>query len=571
MRKSKIVIGLLALLLASIAVCPPPIRAHSLAPSSLPVAWEHQFPLHVDWYIRTSADVLLVRTGPALTAIDGTDGKALWALPYVHIGAESMIESVLRGADIMEVPDLSIVLLNRAKLSSGDKPHLIGVDLWTGKILWQQPELDSLLRVVLMQDSGRVLLLGYKEPGARKSAVTAAALAPFGGFVAADILQFTIPVRIEMTLLDPRTGQVEWTSEYPHSLMPRQIEVRENGSQLYLFEYDKYHFSVLAGIDPSNGQALWEYKVAADFGSIAPIAPEFVSYDADSSMVTKLPPSVQFVGDRAIFAIGGESGPEDLTDLELSTQKPVWSANDVGRISVLAVSQDLIVGTGDKGAFGIAADSRVVRWNIKTQGAATNFLFDKDESALIVCDDEKFMALDAATGKILRQAPHQAGPEPRFIRRVGPQLIVVAGKKDATIVNTDTGGVSARFPKPDLEFPSASFWVGLENVVGLSDPPADLVRELQDRWPELSSEEGQDQRLLDGHARIESFLNSDAGPLYANRIGDSAWRFRQVNPNTGAMQVFELKGEHPDGNPALGLVYLLEDGKDLRAFELPGD
>lgn len=574
MGKRKIAVALYLLLFGLLSLAQSMTRAQSQAPATvpaLPVAWEHQFPQNIDWYIRTSAGMLLVRTGPSLTAIDGTNGKALWALPYVHIEGESKIESVLRGANVVEVPDLSVVLFNRAKLSSGDQPHLIGVDLWTGRILWQRPELDSLLQVVPMRDSERVLLLGYKEPNARKSLVAAAAFAPFAGFVGADILQFTIPVRIEMTLLDPRTGHADWTSEYPRSLTPRHIEVRESRGQLYLSEYDEYHFSILAGVDPSNGQRLWEYQVAADFGAAAQAAPEFVSYDADLSTAPKVSPPVQFVGGRAVFAFGDQSGREGLADLDLATQKPVWTANDVGRIRILAASQDLILGAGDKGAFGIAADSGVVRWSIKTQGAATNFLFDKDDSALIVCDDEKFMELDAASGKILRQAPHQVGPELRFIRRVGPQLIIVAGKKDATIVNTATGEASARFPKPGLEFSSATFWVGWENTVGRSDPPADLVRELQDRWPELSSEAGQDQGLLEGHARIESFLNSDAGPLYANRIGDNGWRFRRVNPNTGAMQVFDLKGEHPDANPALGLVYLIEDDQVLRAFQMPAN
>jgi outer membrane protein assembly factor BamB len=575
MTKHKTVFAPISLLLVLVFHTFAAARAQAPMPR---FAWQHQFAQAIDWYIRTSAGILLVRSGQTLTAIDGTDGKVLWELPYV---AQPKIESVVPGVDIVEVPDLSIVLLNRTKLSSRDQPHLVGVDLWTGKILWQQPELDSLLQLVPMQDSGRVLLLGYKDPDARKSAIAAAGLAPYAGLAAEVILQVTIPVRIEMTLLDPRTGHAEWASEYPRSLMPRHIEVRENGSQLYLFEYDEHHFSVLARIDPSNGQTLWEYRVAADFGTVASAALEFVGNDFRLSIVRKVPPSVQFVGDQAIFAIRGRSGGEDLTDLDLSTQKPVWTISDVGKIRVLVADQDLILGAGGIGAFGIAAKSGVVRWNIKTHGAATNFLFDKDENALILCDDKKFMELDAATGKILREAPHQAGSEPRFIRRAGPELIVVAGKNDATVVNTATGEASAPFPKPDLEFSSASFWVGSGNVVGLSDPPVDLARELQDRWPELSSEAGQDQGLLEAHARIESFLNSDAGPLYANRIedsgdsgnsgnsGNSGWRFRQVDPNTGAMQVFDLKGDEPDANPALGLVYLIENQNDLLADQVP--
>ncbi|MGB6199770.1 MAG: PQQ-binding-like beta-propeller repeat protein, partial [Candidatus Acidiferrales bacterium] len=444
-------------------------------------------------------------------------------------------------------------------------------DLWTGKVLWQQPELDSLWDLVPLQNSGRILLLTLKDTKERKTAAIGAAFVPYVGFGTSAVAAAVIPLRLEMISLDPRSGQTEWTSQYSRPILPAWFDATEAGGKIYVSDYDAHGFSILASVDASSGQTLWEYKEPADFRAISAPAPEFNSYDGWWAKDRKLPPPVQFTNGRAVFAAQDQSGLENLQDLDLASQKPVWTAKDLGKIRGLIVDQDLVLVSADDGAFGIAADSGAVRWTFKAQGQATNPVSFKDDNAVFLCDDINFTELDAATGKVLRQTPHHLGSEPDFIRQVDPKFIMAVGKKDAVLLNTATGESSARFPRPDAEFAPTTFWVSWENFDAISDSPPDLQRELRGRWPEISAEAGQSPEVFTWHTRVQSFITSNAGPLYANRLHGDTWRFRCVNPTTGAMHTFDLGGQHPDANSAAGLVYLIEDNNRLRAVQIPAN
>jgi outer membrane protein assembly factor BamB len=545
------------LALAVLGAVAPSARAQS---NVFTTAWEQEFPHPINWYLRTSAGILIVRAGQTLTAIDGADGKQLWSLPHVGIG-----EGNLRGRNLLEVPDLSILLINRAKLPDQDQEHLLAVDLWTGKIEWQQPELDNFLQMVPVRDSDRVFLVTLKDEKKKTAAFLAEALVN----PAIPLLAGPSPFRLEMTLLDPRTGHEDWTSEYPRAFLPWYQDARETSGQLYLAVYQVNGPAMFARVDLSNGKIAWEYDNRIHPRSIASPVPQFSNYDRSSSIDEAVnsgaPQSLQFAGGRVIFAA------KDLVAFDPGSEKPVWTVTDLGKIHGLLVDQDLILGSGDDGAFAIGADNGVVRWKFKSRGHATNPLFDKEANALLFCDDKNFTELDAATGKVLRQTPHRLGSKPRFIRRVGSKFIIAAGGEKALLLNVATGESSAAFPKPDLEFQSVVYWVGWQNLVGLADPPPELESQLQDRWPIISAEAGHGQEAETWHARLQSFLTADSISLYAKKSADGSWSFRRVDSSTGEMQVFEPLGDHPDANPALGLIYFVEDQDRLRAIKIPAN
>jgi hypothetical protein len=156
MRQGKF--GSLTLLFALLALQIRPAAAQS---PPLATAWEKSFPHSIDWYIRTSAGILLVRCGKSLAALDGQDGRQLWSLPEIEIGGGG-IGLNDRGKNLLEVPGLPVLLINRAKLPGREDGQLLGVNLSSGEIQWQQPELDDFLGLVPLYDSGRVLMVSKK-------------------------------------------------------------------------------------------------------------------------------------------------------------------------------------------------------------------------------------------------------------------------------------------------------------------------------------------------------------------------------------------------------------------------
>jgi len=106
-------------------------------PQSLEPRWKHDFPKEINWYVRTSTGILLVRWGKTLTAVDGVDGRQLWELTNIEPSTfydRDTAESA-RGKNLLEVPALGIVLLNRVKLAADAEGKLIALNLDTGQRL----------------------------------------------------------------------------------------------------------------------------------------------------------------------------------------------------------------------------------------------------------------------------------------------------------------------------------------------------------------------------------------------------------------------------------------------------
>ncbi|MEE8256425.1 MAG: hypothetical protein V3R60_00920, partial [Acidobacteriota bacterium] len=103
---------------------------------SPPIAWEKQLPKSIDWYVRTSTGVLLIRSGNMLHAVDGKDGRELWSMKGLDLGGPKQ-----RGKNIAEIPGTPILLLKHRSSKpqiKGSLGSLLAVDLWKGTILWQE-------------------------------------------------------------------------------------------------------------------------------------------------------------------------------------------------------------------------------------------------------------------------------------------------------------------------------------------------------------------------------------------------------------------------------------------------
>lgn len=202
---------------------------------------------------------------------DGVDGRQLWSIPNVEIAGGDV-----RAKNLLEIPGFFIVLVNRAMLPGQERGHLLAIDLWSGAIQWQQSEIDDLLQIVPLYNSGRALLITTKtdQPFKALTIVQHASVYYYGG---------PYPFRPQMILLDPRTGHTDWTAEYPRVFVPRFLDFREWYGQVYLHEYVDLGGFVLGRVDIRNGERLWQFT-----------RDELVSYG--------VPPALQFADDRMIFA-----------------------------------------------------------------------------------------------------------------------------------------------------------------------------------------------------------------------------------------------------------------------------
>jgi hypothetical protein len=219
----------LALLCISSCVAAP------ASAQSLEDRWKKEFPKAVSWYVRTSPGILLVKAGKSLTAIDGVDGRQLWELPEVEpsrltLGDSS--EEFQRGKNLLEVPGMGVLLLNRAKLPGDSDGRLIALNLMTGERLWDLPQIENLMTVVPLEDSRQIVLVSRRLQGkayAKKAALTALAGMAFIPLPA------PYPFRFEFLRRDLLTGKILWKSEFPQTFDPSPQSVNVIGDHLYVY------------------------------------------------------------------------------------------------------------------------------------------------------------------------------------------------------------------------------------------------------------------------------------------------------------------------------------------------
>ena len=488
-----------------------------------PAVWEKQFPGSIDWYMGTLPDVLLVRADNTLFAIDGKDGRELWSMKGLKVGAGRR--------NILEIPGTPILLLNRARLPGlNTGGELLAVDLWTGKLLWRQPQTDDFLELIPFYESERVLLISSKTD----KPLTVA------NWVAVTLLTLgrVEPGRfrkLKFQLQDMFGSEVEWVSEYA-SFFGRgssvdSVQFYEFDGQLYVREEKESGPLAVGRVDLRTGQRAWKFGKGYSFrrsGGLAQMFADGKPFDgADNPL---------FV-DGKILITG-----KHVFALDPLVGKPVWTAKNLGAVSGLIEKQGVVFGAGKRGAFALDASSGALRWRVESKGYATNPILFDEGNVLVFCDKSRLVVVDTDSGKILRESPLQHIQEPRFIRKIGRNFLLAVAKKKFALYDV-TSGESLwveKDPGGSLFGAEFLFIAGFLFDAGFSCPRLswDLRVRLQSAWGTLQARAAEHptwRKVLD---RIEPFLEEDQrdGATYVVWWAENQSKRGRIDPSTGQIE-----------------------------------
>lgn len=219
--------------------------ADSATSQSLYFRWKREFPKEISWYVRTSPGILLVKAGKSITALDGANGQQLWQLPEVrgsgHLNSDTADESP-RGKNMIEVPGMGVLLLNRVMLPGDSSGRLIALNLMTGERLWDQPEADGLLTAIALYGTREAILVSrrlQRKAYAKRITVMAAAATVVGpGWLGAQTMALVLPppypFHFVFQRVDPVSGKARWNEEYPHTFSSGAQNLSVLGDQLFI-------------------------------------------------------------------------------------------------------------------------------------------------------------------------------------------------------------------------------------------------------------------------------------------------------------------------------------------------
>jgi len=294
----------------------------------LKLTWSKQFAQPVLWYVRTSPGILLVQVGKSLIAVDEADGRQLWMFPVVEPSGKSLggLDAAAdRGRNIVEVPGMGVLLLNRVKLPGDSDGRLIAVNLMTGKRLWDAPQVDDLMTAVPLYESGQAILVLRrleKKAFVKEMIITGSVRLPM----------LLYPYRFEFERLDLVTGKPQWNAEYERTFMPGTATVKALGDHLFVY----YGNQVLGCVDLTNGKVLWaDGSKLFGTGSLA------------------LP--LEMANGKLIY------GSKNVQAIDPITQKADWGIYDLGKITGIFLHDGLAVALGEKSIAAVDTTSGTER------------------------------------------------------------------------------------------------------------------------------------------------------------------------------------------------------------------
>jgi outer membrane protein assembly factor BamB len=555
--------------IVALALCAPFVRAQQLAPEP---AWKIRFQKSINWYVRTSAGILLVRSGKSLTAIDGVDGKQLWKIDRLSI--VSSTQGSPRGGNLLEIPGTSVLLINCASLPKEKKCLLLGVDLWTGAILWRQPAINDLVQVIPFYGTGKVLIVTAKPDRAVNTAISLAMIAGntaglwVGGMAGAAIDLAMVggqeanggdagfryhPV---LRSLDPLTGATDLTAEYPRSLRYGFLTFRLLEGQLYLHAYQGYlggAESIQGRVDLLSGNREWD--TIKKYGEEPDLMPE-----------------LQSANGRLIFAA------EDVEAIDAGAGNTLWKSPKMGRVANVLIRQGMVVGSGGRSVFALDEASGALKWSLPTTGKPTNVLPFDEENAVGFCDKTQLVVADIATGKIIRETPLQMKKAPRAAVKIGKKFLLALAPNESSLYDVTTGQELWSAGQFDAAFPTVSFLVSHTPFGGpgwLAED--DLRRQIKEGWDNIEQTANKEPAAATGVERLRPFLEEpETQPevLYESGIPNvpTAFDLFRIDTETGEKQEYgDYLGLQPDASASLGLMYFIDDQDDrtLTAFSLP--
>jgi hypothetical protein len=354
--------------------------ANPVLSQSLQLRWEKEFHKEVSWYVRTSPGILLVQSVNTLTAIDGVTGLQLWQLPDLKSNSHTTTNLDIRerGRNLLEVPGMGELLLNRVKLPGDSDWLFIALNLMNGQRLWDLPPFDDLIAVLPLSSAREILLVSRHldmPTYVAGLAVTTAVMTPAlpgvlvsGGGVGYLWSGAPYPSHLIFQRVNPLTGATAWTTECPHI-----HNLQFLGDQL-LLNKGNGPFSVL---NLTSGKITREYTPA--------------QYDLDNFLL----PALADIPDHQVIYAGKQLDCVSLNSFQLR-----WQIHKLGKITNISQFGDLTLAMGSHHLVALEPKSGSERWRKKTSSPATELLWDKDSDTLLYADHVGLHSVNRSTGKV---------------------------------------------------------------------------------------------------------------------------------------------------------------------------
>ena len=392
---------------------------------ALHLRWQKEFHKDVTWYVRTSPGILLVQAGNSLTAIDGVTGKQLWELPDVKSNSHTSpdLEIRQRGRNMLEVPGMGVLLLNRVMLPGDSDWRLIALNLMTGKRLWDQRQADDMLMVLPLTGTQDILLVSrHLDPwkyAARMAALSFGMAVEFPAGLITEASAGSLPMEsgsyhfhLIFQRVDPISGRVAWNKEYPRTFSPGMQTLQMMGDQLLLnFGNGDFGFMNLA-----NGQSAKERSLT--------------HHDSDNLPV---PAQSEFPDHQFVYA-GKEVEAVNLDSMQLR-----WQIHKLGKVTGISQFGDLVVAIGHESVAAVDAKTGMERWRKKTHSPTTSLLWDKATDAILYADRVGLHSVDRATGKSLQDIRLEGEFAPHYVLRATPDIAITVAPDMVGAYNFKTG------------------------------------------------------------------------------------------------------------------------------------
>ena len=401
--------------------------------------------------------------------------------------------------------------------------------LETGDRLWDAPELDDLTAILPEYGTHDVVVVSLRLQR-KRMAGEAAASAALAAATKAGVLALPpdYPIRYEFRRLDALDGQVQWSSEFPHTFSSPIQSLLRAGDILFV---DVGHTSV-GSVSLSDGK----YFVR-----------EISKWSGKGDM-----PRPLLAVDRQVFY-----GHDTIAAVDVGNDKVNWETDTLGRVTGVIAENNGIIALGEHQIVALDAQTGEEHWSEKTHGHTTNLVWDKASDTLVYADGKGLHVLECATGKSRLRVPWVDDQRWHEIRVASPETVVLFGSEHVRAYNFKTGkelfeeGKVKAFFRP-CEF--ADHWPAPENGQDSGMFAAQLS---QEEWDAV-------QKVTLLSKSLFHRLDACAGPYmdaFETEGEPGKTRLWWVDEKDNQQVGFRLLGPHHDVSRSLGMVFGV-DNKD---------
>ncbi|HKV24079.1 MAG TPA: PQQ-binding-like beta-propeller repeat protein [Candidatus Acidoferrum sp.] len=510
---------------------------------TLQFLWKKDFSKNVSWYARTSPGIILARTGNSLTALNAADGRELWAYSdistkYWNMGGVSAMSAMSeRGRNVLEVPWMGVLILNRLKLRNDAEPRLAAVNLLNGDRLWATSQVDDLMTALPLYDSGGVIIVSrrlQKKVLAAEMALESGMQFPF--FL--DPFLFPYPYRFEIERHDLATGKLQWSVEYPRTFTPGPTVVEALGGNVYIYFGNR----ILACLAGASGKVLWE---------------DGLKHLGSSS----LPLPLNLADGRLIYFSG------TIKAVDPATGKQAWTIEKLGKVTGIFVHDDLAVALGENHIAAVSTANGSERWRFRTHGHTTNLIWDRATDTLLYADWKGLHRIQRTTGQSLLEAPLKLDEPPYFLRIAGPDTLLGLSFQSTYGLSAKTGQVLFTEAKLNALFtsnPVLDVWPQPEEGQVLT--PLTSVPSGDAEWAGVLQHSLLSSATLN---RLREFADGELLPLdvYQTEAEDGAQKTWWIDPQNDQQRIIRPAAKQHDVDRSLGNVFAV-NGKTLWAADI---